>query len=372
MSWGEKEQTDIEEEQVKEEKNEYEEEYARIRMQEEEERKREEKLYEEMQMREEEEKDVQMEEEEEKEEVTEDVFQREEEPEVVEEEEEDTIEEEPAVVAQVPTEVAEAEPEEEKKEEEIVYKLVDVDLWRTKMHKEEWGIRLDAQRAQKDRQWTKDMDMVGEIKVNKEPYGFLAIRERLWKNKDPLERRFVMKIFSPSGYWRCSIERLQGESFAVSHATKEPCPVYICVFKHTRNLYRIKRLAHFPRFQGEVFGFSYLDENDIFRSYMIDDKRLTFGSDWMIKDIHNNIVARIDGKFMNVGGRFKVKILDPILAEDTTFINILTLFSSTLRFHKDIKKNIKKSIKELRDSDIEVKLDDSEANLYLNPRKLSI
>ena len=105
---------------------------------------------------------------------------------------------------------------------------------------------------------------------------------------------------------------------------------------------------------------------------MIDDKRLTFGSDWMIKDIHNNIIARIDGKFMNLGGRFKIKILDPILAKNKNFINILTLFSCTLRFHKDIKKNIKKSIKILRDSDVEVKLDDSETNLYLNPRKLSI
>jgi hypothetical protein len=287
-----------------------------------------------------------------------------------EEYKEDRAEEE--ITPKKPEETLPAEDEKKKKEEEIVYSHIVVDLWRTKMHKEEWGIRLDAQRAQKDRQWTRDMDLIGEVKINKEDYGNLAIREQIWKETDPLERRFVMKMFSPSGYWRGSIERLQGESFAISHATKEPCPAFICIFKHTRNLFRIKRLAHYPRFQGQVFGFSYLDENDIFKSFVLDDKRLTPGSDWMVKDIHDNVIARINGKFANLGGKFKIAILDEKLASDKTFFNMLILFSSTLRFLKDIKKNIKKSMKELKASDTDVKLDDSETNLYLNPRKLSI
>ncbi|MCE7749815.1 MAG: hypothetical protein GPJ51_15620 [Candidatus Heimdallarchaeota archaeon] len=271
-----------------------------------------------------------------------------------------------------PVKAAPPVEEKKKKEERISYSHIDVDLWRTKMHKEEWGIRLDAQRAQKDRQWTRDMDAIGTVKVDGEDYGLLAIRENLWKGKDPLERRFVMKLFSPSGYWRASIERLQGESFANSHATKEPCPAYVCIFKHTRNLFRIRRLSHFPRFQGQIFGFSYLDENDKFQSFVIDDKRLRLGSDWVIKNIHNKVIAKINGKFLNVGGRFKIDIFEEKLAKDKTFYNMLILFSSTLRFYRNIKKNIKKSLKELKISDTEVKLDDSESNLYLNPRKLSI
>ena len=306
------------------------------------------------------------------------------------EEQREEIEEEEEMITQEPEPEPEPEPEEvkeetvapvkaappaeekKKKEERISYSHIDVDLWRTKMHKEEWGIRLDAQRAQKDRQWTRDMDAIGTVKVDGKDYGLLAIREGLWKGKDPLERRFVMKLFSPSGYWRASIERLQGESFANSHATKEPCPSYVCIFKHTRNLYRIQRQSHFPRFQGQIFGFSYLDENDVFRSFVIDDKRLKFGSDWVIKNIHNKVIAKINGKFLNIGGRFKIDIFEEKLAKDKTFFNILILFSSTLRFYRNIKKNIKKSLKELKISDTEVKLDDSETNLYLNPRKLSI
>lgn len=303
-------------------------------------------------------------------------MQIEEEEEIQEEFEEEykedrAVEEEKEITPKKPDETLLSEDDKEKKER-IVYSHIVVDLWRTKMHRQEWGIRLDAQRAQKDRQWTRDMDLIGQVKINDENYGNLAIREAIWKEEDPLERRFVMKMFSPSGYWRGSIERLQGESFAISHATQEPCPAFICIFKHTRNLFRIKRLAHYPRFQGQVFGFSYLDENDIFKSYVFDDKRLTFGSDWLVKDIHNYVVAKIDGRFANLGGKFIIDIFDEKLAADKTFFNMLILFSSTLRFLKDIKKNIKKSLKELKDTDADIKLDDSESNLYLNPRKLSI
>ena len=317
--------------------------------------------------------ELQKEVEEQKEEIKEQKEKIEEqEKEIIKQEPEPEPEPEPEVVKEAPVTAVPPVDEKKKKEERIVYLHIDVDLWRTKMHKEEWGIRLDAQRSQKDRQWTRDMDLVGEVKVAGEDYGQLAIRESLWKNKDTLERRFVMKLFSPSGYWRGSIERLQGESLANSHAIGEPSPAYVCIFKHTRNLYRIRRLAHFPRFQGQIFGFSYLDEHDIFRSFVIDDKRIRFGSDWVIKNIHNKVVAKINGKFLNVGGRFKIDIFEEKLAKDKTFYNMLILFSSTLRFYRDIKKNIKKSIKELRITDAEVKLDDSESNLYLNPRKLSI
>ncbi|MHA2357762.1 MAG: hypothetical protein ACXABK_03205 [Candidatus Heimdallarchaeaceae archaeon] len=285
------------------------------------------------------------------------------------EEEEEEEEEDLAFKKEIEKPVVTEAP---KKKEKEVFARFEVDLWRTKMHREEWGIRKDAQRAQKDRQWTRDMDQVGEIRINGDDYGWLAIREQLWKEEDPIEKRFVMKIFSSSGYWRASIELLQGETYAVSHATKEPCPTYVCIFKHTRNLFRIQRLAHKPRFQGQIYRFSYLDENENFQTFVLDDKRLTLSSDWYVKDIHNKVIAKINGKFANVGGLFVIEIYDKKLAADKTFGMMLMLFSSTLRFQKDTKRSIKKALKKLRITDTEVKLDDSESNLYLNPRKLSI
>ncbi|MHA1686643.1 MAG: hypothetical protein ACTSYD_09605 [Candidatus Heimdallarchaeaceae archaeon] len=251
-----------------------------------------------------------------------------------------------------------------------VYTKIEVDLWSTKLHKEEWGIRLDAQRAQKDRQWTKDMDQIGSISKDGDKYGIIAIRESLWKKEDPFTRRFVVKMFTPSSYWRGTIEQLQGESVALTLASKEPSPVFVCVLDNSKNLVRIRHVPHKQRFQGEVFTFDYVDEKGISYAFTIDDRRLTLGSDWIVKNIHGKRIANIDGKVFNVGGKYVIKIFDKELASDKTFYNVLILFSSMLRYYRSIQKNLRRIVKELRiNESVALQLDESEADLYANPRK---
>jgi len=252
-----------------------------------------------------------------------------------------------------------------------VYSVIEVDLWSTKLHRQEIGIKRDAERAQKSRQWTKDMDQIGEIKKDGEKYGIVAIREKLWKTNDIYKKRFVIKTFTPSEYWRSSIEQLQGESIADTMAAKEPCISFVCIFQHTNKLAKIVYVPHKQRFQGEIFRFSYIDDNDVLNSFVIDDKRFTLGSDWVVKNIHNEVVAFIDSKKFNVGGKVVIKIFDKELAGDKTFINILILFGSMLRYYRDIRKAVKRLTKELRISDHKLKLDESEADLYANPRKMN-
>lgn len=251
-----------------------------------------------------------------------------------------------------------------------VYSTIVVDLWRTKLHKEEWGIKLDAQRAQKDRQWTKDMDQIGTVNKDGDKYGIIAIREQLWEQEDPLARRFIIKMFTPSNYWRGTIEQLQGESVAITLASHEPSPVFICVLDNTSNVVKIRHVPHKQRFRGEIFAFDYVDDNGIAHAFIIDDKRFTLGSDWVVKDVHRNKVAFINGKFLNVGGKFVIKVFDKKLASDKTFLNVIILFSSMLRYYRAIQKNIRRVVKELRINEtIDLKLDESEADLYQNPRK---
>ncbi|MHA1866165.1 MAG: hypothetical protein ACTSVB_11565 [Candidatus Heimdallarchaeaceae archaeon] len=260
---------------------------------------------------------------------------------------------------------------EEKKLRKTVYKKIIVDLRGTKFHTDEWGIKLDQQRQSKSRQWTKDMDTIGDVKINNKAWGKLGIREEKWKKVDPLKKRFVMKLFTNSFYWRGTIEFLQGESVLLSYVTNENCPVYMCNISTSLNLVRIRRLPHKPRFRGEVFGFELVDDNGIHNVFMIDDKRFTLGSDWYVKDVHKNIVAIINGKFFNVGGRYDIEIYDKKLASNKEFFSTLILFASTLRWHKDIKKLLKKVMYEIRRKNQTLKLQESEADLYLNPRKMN-
>jgi len=210
---------------------------------------------------------------------------------------------------------------EEKKLRKTVYKKIIVDLRGTKFHTDEWGIKLDQQRQSKSRQWTKDMDTIGDVKINNKAWGKLGIREEKWKKVDPLKKRFVMKLFTNSFYWRGTIEFLQGESVLLSYVTNENCPVYMCNISTSLNLVRIRRLPHKPRFRGEVFGFELVDDNGIHNVFMIDDKRFTLGSDWYVKDVHKNIVAIINGKFFNVGGRYDIEIYDKKQSEADLYLN---------------------------------------------------
>ncbi|MHA1399380.1 MAG: hypothetical protein ACTSQE_03400 [Candidatus Heimdallarchaeaceae archaeon] len=258
-----------------------------------------------------------------------------------------------------------------KKGKKSVYKTIIVDLRKTKLHLDEWGIKLDQQRKSKSRQWTTDMDTIGDVKIDGKSWGKLGIREKIWKTNDPLERRFIMKLFTNNFYWRGTIEHLQGESIMLSYVTNENCPSYLCNIDDSLNLIRIRRLPHKPRFRGEVFGFEITDDDGTHHVFMIDDKRFTLGSDWYVKDIHNRVVAIINGKFLNLGGRFDIEIYDEDLAKTREFYTTLILFASTLRWYNEIRKTVAELIKIISVQDIKLKLDESEADLYLNPRKMN-
>ncbi len=258
-----------------------------------------------------------------------------------------------------------------KKGKRMIYKKIIVDMRATKLHKDEWGIKLDQQRKSKSRQWTSDMDLIGDFKIDGKDWGKLGIREKTWKTVDPLKRRFIMKLFTNSFYWRGTIEFLQGETIMLSFVTNENAPTYLCNIADVLNLSRIRRLPHKPRFRGEVFGFELVDDKAIHRTFMIDDKRLTLGSDWYVKDIHKNVVAFINGRFLNLGGRYDIEIYDKNLAKDKAFFTILILFASTLRWYKNIKKTVNELLRLVSRQKIDLKLQESEADLYLNPRKMN-
>ncbi len=254
----------------------------------------------------------------------------------------------------------------------VVYSKIIVDLRRTKLHLDEWGIKLDDQRRAKNRQWTKDMDLIGEVTINDKKYGKLGIRENVWKEKDPCKRLFVMKLFSQKFNWKGSIEMLQGDSVTLSYTTHENCPVYNLNISGTLNLIKLRKMPHKPRFRGETFAFDLVDEKSaIHRTFIIDDKRLTFGDDWYVYDMKKGKVAYIDGRFMNLGGRYDIEIYDKELSKTKEFYNTLILFSSTLRYYKNIKKTIRATIHKIKKENSDLKLRESEADLYLNPRKIN-
>lgn len=244
----------------------------------------------------------------------------------------------------------------------------EVDVWASDLHAEEIGVFKDARRAFKDRQWTEGSEIFGMVQKDGEEYGPLSYKEDKWNTDDPMNRRLVIKSFTPSNYWRGTIELQEGRSVAISHAANEPVPVFLVNIDGEDYVVRLHKVPHKRAFRGDTWSFDLLFEDGVVRSYMIDDNRFTLGNDFYIKDIHNNLVGEIDGKFLNIGGKYEISIYHEDLAKEKLFYQTIILFAAVIEFLDEIENNIKKIIKNIRGGK-ELKLDHHEQEFYLNPRR---
>ena len=107
-----------------------------------------------------------------------------------------------------------AEQEETQKEiptRTVIERKITLDLWKTKLHDEIIGIKQKEEHMAKSRQFNRDLELFGEVKEKKkgkeETIGYVGYRQGLWdEEKDKLERRLVVKLFSKSMYYQGTIE----------------------------------------------------------------------------------------------------------------------------------------------------------------------
>ncbi len=264
--------------------------------------------------------------------------------------------------------------EKKKKKREVVRKLR-VDLWRTRFHGEKVGIRQDAQhRHEKGFQWSKDMDPLGEVKEDGKSTRLIGIRKGLWEDDDDedhneeYERRLIIKTFTKSS-WVGTIEELTASEIKNSAATGKDLPAFICLLsgagytvpiEQTRSIY------------GRTFSLTVETENREFEPMRIRERRFTFGSDWDVYILapkkEDEKVAFLDGKFMNVGGAWDIGIYDPDLAKNREFVESMILFCASIRFHKEIRKKIEKTINAIEKGKYQLKVEKQEYDLMKNPR----
>ena len=261
------------------------------------------------------------------------------------------------------------QPEEPEMVKEQRQTELTVDLRATGLHKDELGIHKIELKAQKDRQWTKDSDIIGTVERDGEPFGRLVLRESIWKTEDPLKRRLVLKLFTMSDYWRGSIEYLQGESLLHSIAADEGVLSFVCVLNGSKTIAKIRQIPQRKRLRGTIYGLDMVDDEGNSWGFIIDDRRMSFGSDWEIKDMQDNTIGEIDGKVLDLGGKFKVRIFDEKLGKDKVFNTVLALFAAVLRYTDDLYNTLQKVEEKVAEGAV-LKLEDNEANLYQNPRRL--
>ncbi|MFQ6125847.1 MAG: hypothetical protein ACE5R6_14765 [Candidatus Heimdallarchaeota archaeon] len=263
--------------------------------------------------------------------------------------------------------------EEPQKEKLEVVRQLKVDLWRTRFHGEKIGIRQKAQhRHDKGFQWSKDMEPLGEVKENDKKIRLLGLREALWavEEDEPhdteFERRLIIKSFTKSA-WVGTVEELNEREITNSAATGKQLPAFLCLLNGVDYTVPIEQMRSI---YGRTFAFAIETGKREFTPMRLRERRFTFGSDWDVYKVGPmpEKVGKVDGKFMNVGGAWDIKIFDPELAKNKAFVESLILFASTLRFQKEIRQKIEKTIKAIENGQYRLKVEKIEYDLMKNPR----
>lgn len=249
-------------------------------------------------------------------------------------------------------------------------KRVTVDFWLTSLHGEEIGIRQKEQYRSKSRYFTLDMDIIGKYKEDGKGIGFLAIRRKLW-DKDPLESRMVMRLFTDEGVWMGTIEEVVSEEIKRSLGSNDIIPVFIVTIPKHKYLIWLEKV-HRRLGWGEIYVFNYIDDKDN-KAYtcIIDEKRLTIGSDWEVYEASSDEkVAFIDSKKLNLGGKVEIELYKRNIAGNRIVVTVLALFSSMLKYKGDIEKRIRKRIEMVKRGGWNYRLDGGEMRILRNPRRV--
>ncbi len=250
-----------------------------------------------------------------------------------------------------------------------------VDFWATGLHGEELGIRQKEVYRSKSQQFTVDMDIVGAFEEDGEKKGILGIREKAWEEGEikgnELSKRLILRMFTEGGSWLGSIEELIVKETTRSFSVNQELPVFGTIIPKYKYIIDIEK-ARKPATGTDSYFFEFMtdDKKKTMEIFEIKEKRASLGADFnVINKAKNKKVADIDGKVVDIGGKFEIKLFDKELAKDTAFNNTLILFASTLKYQGEITDRIKKIMSLVKDGKMVLKPAKPELDLMRNPRR---
>ncbi len=246
-----------------------------------------------------------------------------------------------------------------------------VDLWKTGAHGIEVGIKKEDQLRAKSRQFTKDMDIIGEVKKDGAENGYIAFREDPWKRELP-NKCVILKYFSKSINWKASLEQLVAKSIMQSQAADLSLPTFMINISKTDYLITVEKIRRRPKMGKDMFAFNIIDEEMVVNTFSIETDRFSIGSDWFVYDQRRNKIAQIDGAKFNIGGKFTIEIDTTNEHYHKALDTVLILFSALNRYLDELEKDLEKSIDMIKDGKIKAEITKEEAMLYLNPRRIKM
>ncbi len=242
-----------------------------------------------------------------------------------------------------------------------------VDLWWTDINDVEIGFFRQSRHRAKSRQYSKDSDVIGEVDVNGQRTGLLTYRRGAWNDAQGMKKRLVVKLFSPEMAWRGSMEVLLGRSLQLTvGAHGFPVVCFNVNLSGHDQIIQVERSARKWPFIPEDYSFFMLDGKTC-RFYRLRRDWISIGQDYTLYDATGTKVGHLNGRVLDFGGRWDVKIRED--HENPKLKGVLQLFCGMLRYRAVCERHVRDLARQVRRGNLVPEIDTQETELYLNPRK---
>ena len=245
----------------------------------------------------------------------------------------------------------------------------DVSVWLTDFNSVEFGFYKNSRNRAKSRQFTTDMDIIGEITENGERTGLLGYREELWKKATTsMDKRLVVKLFTGELGWRATMDLMIGRSLQQTVGARG-FPV-TCFSINTNDddfMIYLERSGNKYPWQTENFAFFIMHEGrPVF--YRFRRNYFTVTGDYTLYNQRGQVVGRLDGRLMSIAGHWcgRVRSGD----HDKRLLAVMKLFTAAIIFNRSARRHMTTLFDDLTSGRLDPKLETQEHDLYLNPRRV--
>nr|MDO8086611.1 hypothetical protein [Candidatus Sigynarchaeum springense] len=257
-----------------------------------------------------------------------------------------------------------------------------------------------------DRSAMEEVDIDQDGKADKKKYlqNYLT---RKFAEFAGINRRLIIKVFrdiahseiDKRGIWMGTIEQSLLESMALTFGEKDPlfsAVITLPGFDYQIQLVRshavtghrfvmpvisrrvdMEELFEMSVEKGinmaqEIKSTDKLPINFYVRYFLIEGKRFTPGTDYIVKDPMNGykVVAEIDGRAIDVGGKWEITFKDDSLAKDPLFRSNLVMFATIIKFHPEAQKVMRSLYNEMKKKAKDISDDELQAALAMYIEKL--
>jgi hypothetical protein len=244
----------------------------------------------------------------------------------------------------------------------------DVSVWITDFNTTEFGFFKKSRNRAKSRQFTSDMDIFAEVSENGVATGLLGFRNELWKKpENSMDKRLVVKLFTPELGWRATMDLMVGRSLQHTVGARGfPVTAYSINTNDDEFMIYLERTARKWPWQTESFSFFIMHEGrPVFYRFKRD--LVAVGGDYTLYDQQGNAAGHLDGSLFTLGGHWHGRVKTGL--HDKRLLAVMKLFCAVIIFNRGSRRHIKSLFHELVAGRLDPKLERQENDLYMNPRR---